>query len=158
MSRNITLSFALLAAIVCTASLAGASDVRPIVGPVILAKASPTATYIWDATAYLAQLSSDHVWGDGGLRATEATATAALAARASDVDSKDMSISVIYKRSGLGPSYGSATFADQQKLFELHVDRAFVEKGGPGLARSVAEGKQPQQIKITVIGALPDAQ
>jgi len=158
MSRTLAIPLVAFAAIIGTASLAEAADVRPIAGPVILAKAAPTATYLWDATAYLAQLANDHVWGDDGLRAAEATATAALAARASDVESKDMSISVIYKRSGLGPSYGSATFADQQKLFELHVDRAFVEKAGNGLARSVADGKQPAQIKITVIGALPEAQ
>jgi len=158
MSRYLALPLVAVAAIIVTASLAQAGDVRPISGPVILAKSEPTAAYIWDATSYIAQLSDNHVMGADALRAAEATAISALAARASDVTAKDMSISVIYKRSGLGPAYGSATFADQQRLFELYVDRAVAEKGGSGLARSVADGKQPPQIKITVTGALPAAQ
>jgi len=158
MARQLPITLAALVAIIGTVSLAKAADVRPIAGPVILARSEPTATYLWDATSYIAQLADDHVMGDDALRAAEATATAALAARASDVTSKDMSISVIYKRSGLGPAYGNATFADQQRLFELHVDRAFVGKGGAALARSVADGKQPPQIKITVTGTLPGAQ
>jgi hypothetical protein len=158
MSRPLALKLVALAAFTGTASAADAADVRPIAGPVILAKSEPTAAYIWDATSYIAQLSDDHVMGEGALRAAEATAISALAMRANDVTAKDMSISVIYKRSGLGPAYGSATFADQQRLFELHVDRAVVEKGGSGLARSVADGKQPPQIKLTITGALPEAQ
>jgi hypothetical protein len=155
MSRTLGIPLATLAAFIGAASLANAADVRPIAGPVILAKSEPMATYLWDATSYISQLADDHVMGDDALRAAEATATAALAARASDVTSKDMSISVIYKRSGLGPAYGSATFADQQRLFELHVDRAFVAKGGAALAQRVADGKVPPQIHVSVTGILP---
>jgi hypothetical protein len=158
MSRSSSVPLVAFAAFLNATTLAYAADVRALDGPVILAKAAPTATYIWDATAYVAQLSSDHILGDDGLRAAEATATAALAERAKDVDSKDMLITVIYKRTAAGASYGTATFADQQRLFELRVDREFVGKGGAALARSVADGKVPAQIKISVTGALPAAQ
>jgi hypothetical protein len=140
------------------ASGADAATVRPVEGSVILSKSGVTAEYLWDATTYVSDLVTDRLLGDDGLRATEATAIAALAQRSSSSTSKDMNISVVYKKPSSSAIYGTATFADQQRLVEISVPRALAAKNGLGLAQDVADGKTPPQVKITVIGELPPAQ
>jgi hypothetical protein len=127
-------------------------------GSVILSKSGVTAEYLWDATPYVSDLVTDRLLGDDGMRATEATAIVALAQRSASLTSKDMSISVSYKKPSSSAIYGTATFADQQRLVEITIPRALAAKNGLSLAQDVADGKTPSQVKITVIGELPPAQ
>src|ERR1700680_415833 len=125
-------------ALICTAILflslvaaALAGSIRPVAGPVILARSGAQSTYLWDASPYVAQLVTERNVDDAGMRAIEATAVTILRDKAASSRAKTLILRIVYTRSGaVSPVYGTLTFAGVEKLATLTAARDAIEKRG----------------------------
>jgi len=153
-----TLLCALLV-LVSSVGTAFADDVRPVAGPVILARSGVQATYLWDASPYVAKLVGDKDVGDAGLRTLEGTAVAVLRDKARTSRSKTLVLRVVYTRSGeVSPVYGTLTFNGVENLATLTAARDAIVKFGAAWNGEIAHGTTPANLKIAITGKLPPPQ
>jgi len=153
-------------ALICTVfvfvsaiGVARAESIRPVAGPVILARSGVQSTYLWDATPYVAQLVADKNVGDAGLRALEGTAVSVLRDKAASSHAKTLILRVVYTRSGeVSPVYGTLTFNGVEKLATLTAARDAIVKYGAAWAQDVADGRIPRELKVAISGKLPPSQ
>lgn len=144
---------------VSTVSVAMAGTIRPVAGPVILARSGVQSTYLWDASPYVTQLVADRDVGDAGMRTLEGTAVSVLRAKAASSRAKILILHVVYTHSGaVSPVYGTLTFNGIEKLVTLTVARDVVIKRGAAWAQDVADGKIPHDLKVEITGKLPPPQ
>ena len=133
-----------------------ADSVRPAVGPVILARSGIQATYLWDASPYVAQLVVESNVGDTGLRALEGTAVSVLRDKAILSHAKILILRVVYTRSGaVSPVYKTLTFEGVEKLAVLSVAREAVVQHGAAWPQDVEDGRIPPDLKVEITGKLP---
>lgn len=132
-----------------------AASVRPVEGPIILARGGVTPMYIWDASNYVVHLVSDRDLGKQGLRDIEASAVTALAQKTANASAKNVMLSVVYKPLAATSIYGKATFAGQKKLILIRADRKSLEKNAGADASRILAGKVPADIHMQVLGNLP---
>jgi hypothetical protein len=154
--RAILCSILLLASSV---DIASADPIRPVLGPVILARTGVQSTYLWDATPYVTQLVADKDLGDTGMRALLGTAMSVIRLKAQTSHSKTLSLRVVYTRSGaVSPAYGTLTFNGVEKVATLTASRDSILKLGAGWAQEVADGKNPHGLAVEITGKLPPPQ
>ena len=146
-------------ALICTVfvfvsaiGVAIAGSIRPVAGPVILARSGVQSTYLWDASPYVAQLVADKNVGDAGLRALEGTAVSVLRDKATSSHAKTLIMRVVYTRSG------EVTFNGVEKLATLTAARDIIVKYGAAWAQDVTDGKIPRELKVDISGKLPPPQ
>jgi hypothetical protein len=146
--------------LVATCFAVGAAEpIRPVAGPVILARSGVQATYLWDATPYVAQLVSEKDVGDTGLRALLGTAASVLRQKAPSSHAKTMTLRIVYTRSGdVSPVYGTLTFNGVEKVATLIASRDAILKHGAAWAQELAAGKKTPDLKVEITGKLPPAQ
>jgi hypothetical protein len=144
-----------LALLLANGSVALADSVRPVQGPLILAKSGDHAEFLWDATKYVTSLVSDNVLGDAGMHALEASAMSGLADKATTSQATTLTIAVSYKPVGANSIYGKPTFGAAQKLCTITVSKADVVKNGTAWAQSLADGKVPPGVELQATGSLP---
>ena len=146
---------------VCLASSATAvlaEGVRPPQGPVILAKGGATPEYLWNATAYVAQMTTDKLFGDPAVHALEATAVTVLADKAKTSEAAVVSMQVIYAKTGeVSPIYRAATFTGMEHVFVVSAPRADLAKHAAEWSQQVARGQVPAGLKLDLTGKLPPA-
>lgn len=152
--RLLTVLFG-LSLTLASGGVAFADSVRPVQGPVILARSGDHAEFLWDATKYVTTLVSDNVLGDAGMRALEGSAISALADKAPTSQASTLTISVFYKPLGANSIYGKPTFGAAQKLFTMTAPRADLMKNGAAWALNVGDGKVPTGVDLEVTGKLP---
>ncbi len=141
------------------ASAAFAAQVRPVRGPVILARSGATSTYLWDASPYVAQLVSEKNLGDVAMRALEGTAVSVLREKAKSSHSKMLLLRIVYTRSGaVSPAYGTLTFNGVEKLATVTAARDAILKKGSAWPQNVTDGKIPRELKLEITGNLPPQQ
>jgi len=146
------------ALVVASATLARASDVpvRPLEGPVVLARAGSDAQYLWNASTYVAHLLADKLGDAPGLHALEATALSALAERTRASDAATVRIKVVYAKTGaVSPVYGTATFTGMENVVTLSASRTELVKHADQWARDVSAGRVPPGLDVRVTGTLP---
>jgi hypothetical protein len=142
-----------------TFSVAMAGSIRPVAGPVILARSGVQSTYLWDASPYVTRLVADRNVGDAGMRTLEGTAVSVLRDKAASSHAKILVLHVVYTHSGaVSPVYGTLTFNGVEKLVTLTVARDAVIKRGAAWAQAVADGKIPHDLKVEITGKLPPPQ
>lgn len=151
------ISTTLLGVVAICGAIALAAQVRPIQGAVILARGGSAASYIWDATPYVTQLTSDKMLGSSGMRALEATAVSALSLKAKTSRSATVALTIVYRRLSPMSIYGRPVFSGQEKLAIVTLPRADAAKHGAAWAQGLADGKVPAQVKIKIVGKLPAA-
>jgi hypothetical protein len=133
-----------------------AAPLRPLEGPIILAKAGSSPLYLWNATLYVAHLVSDKALGDDGLHALEATAVDALGSHVSASSAKMVSLEVVYARTGaVSPVYNAPTFTGMEKVLTISVPCAALVRDRASWSQALASGKIPPGVRIDVTGKLP---
>jgi hypothetical protein len=138
---------------------ASADAIRPVLGPVILARTGVQSTYLWDATPYVTQLVVDNDLGDTGLRALLGTAMSVLQQKAPLSHAKTLILRVVYTRSGaVSPVYGTLTFDGVEKVTTLTASRDAILKIGAPWAQDLANGTTPHDLKVEITGKLPPPQ
>jgi hypothetical protein len=145
------------AIVLLSAALALAEPVRPLNGPVIVARESAgDARLIWDATAYVTQLVSEKIGGERGLHALEATALRALAEKGKSLPATTLTLSVTYAKTGaVSPVYGSATFAGFEPVVTIVAKRAALARHAAAWSAQLANGTVPPGVTVSVTGQLP---
>lgn len=152
-NRALVLSLAIAAGAVLPAV---ASEVRPVDGAFVLARTGVSASYLWNATPFVARLVADKVLGDEGMRAIEATAIETLAERASRSSAKTLVLKVVYERTGaVSAVYGTPTFSGLENVLTLSADRAALEKNRAAWTKGVQDGGAPKGLTVSVTGKLP---
>lgn len=143
--------------VLLSGAFALAEPVRPVTGPVIVARESAgEARLIWDATAYVTQLVSEKIGGERGLHALEATALRALAEKGKTLAATTLTLSVTYAKSGaVSPVYGSATFAGFEPVVTIAVKRAALAQHAAAWSEQLANGTVPRGLTVSVTGQLP---
>ncbi len=156
--KPVVACFAIAAALLAAPALA--AQVRPLQGNVIMAKSTPAAAlYVWNATPYVTQLVGDKLLGDPGMRAIEATALKALVAKAKGVHATELSIHVLYEKTGaVSPVYGTPTFMGMEKVATLRATRKRLLASGASWVDAVAAGTTPPGLTVEVTGKLPPPQ
>lgn len=151
--RALVLSLAIAAG---AAIPALASDVRPLDGAFVLARTGVSASYLWNATPFVAKLVADKVLGDAGMRAIEATAIDTLAERAVRSSAKTLVLKVVYERTGsVSAVYGTPTFAGLENVLTLSADRAALLKNRAVWTKAVQDGSAAKGLAVSVTGKLP---
>ncbi|HEY5096204.1 MAG TPA: hypothetical protein VII69_13915 [Candidatus Eremiobacteraceae bacterium] len=136
-----------------------ADPVRPVAGPVILARSGVQSTYLWEASPYVAKLVDDKNVGDAGLRTLEGTAVSVLRDKAVSSHSKTLILRVVYTRSGaVSPVYGTLTFNGVENLATLTAARDAIIKFGAVWNEEIANGTIPHNLKVAITGKLPPPQ
>ncbi len=133
------------------------STVRPLAGQVIEARANALQTvYLWDATPYVIGLVHDHLTGSAGLTALEETAVQALYNRSRNAHSKNLTIRVLYQKTGaVNPVYGNLTFAGIERVFTLSAARSAVAAYSNEWVNTLGKGRIPAGLQIQITGKLP---
>ncbi len=153
---------AILCSVLLVAScldLAIADPIRPVIGPVILARTGVQSTYLWDATPYVTQLVADKDVGDSGMHALLGTAMSAMLQEAPASHAMTLTLRVVYTRSGdVSPVYGTLTFNGVEKVATLTASRGAIMKFGAVWAQDLANGKFPHDFKVEITGKLPPPQ
>jgi hypothetical protein len=159
MSSVVTNGAVLAVCFALTAAAAPAEDIRPVQGPVILAKAGASAEYLWNATAFVAQMTTDKLFGDDAVHALESTAVVALADKSKTSAAASVSIKVIYAKTGeVSPVYRAATFTGMENVFTITAPRADLAKHAAEWSQQIAHGHVPAAVKLNLTGKLPPAQ
>lgn len=138
-------------------SVASAGPLPPMAGTVIVAQTTADGAHvIWDATPYVAQLVSDKVGGEAGMRAVEATALQALAEKSKDLSGTTLTLSVTYARTGaVSPVYKTATFAGFEQLLTIVAKRSALAEHAAAWKTQLAKGTVPRGLTVSVTGKLP---
>jgi hypothetical protein len=151
----LTAGIALSSASACFAT-ESPPPLRLVSGPVILTRAGSIASFLWDATPYVAGLVEDRILGEQGTHTLEASALSALASSAASVTAPDLSLKVVYSRTGaVSTAYGGATFAGVEPVLTVSVRRADLAKHAVEWERQLLDGVVPSAVKISVTGNLP---
>ena len=153
--------FAFCAAIAFSISSgAAASETALPQGAVTLAKTTPDALLIWDATPAVAALRKARTDPRVGLAQLEAGAMSiALARAASLTHSTNVSVRVLYEMTGdVSPVYHSATFEGVERLLTVTATRSDILANGAAYAEQLERGTIPAAVKVSISGALPPQQ
>lgn len=149
-----------LAIVIASSTAASASQVRPLLGPIIMARSGAASLYLWNATSYVTQLVSDKIFDQQGLHALEETALSEMADRAKNNRSANtVSIKVFYAKTGaVNPAYGSATFVGMENVVTITAPRANLVRNSEAWISQISSGEVPSEVKIDITGKLPPRQ
>lgn len=121
-----------------------------------MARSGSAATYIWNATPYVAKLVADQHFGDRGIQDLEETALQVLVAKAPLSHAQTMSVKIVYERNGsVSPVYGTPTFAGIEAVATLSAKRADLLRNSNVWQQSLSKGAVPSGLTIAVTGKLP---
>ena len=147
--------------LICAGSArADAPAVRPVIGAVIVTRTTPAeATVLWDATSYVAQLVSEQITDERGMRAIEATGLRALAEKGKGLAAPALTLKVTYAKTGaVSPVYRSETFAGFEPVVTIFAKRVALEQHADAWSTQLANGTIPKGVRVSVTGKLPPAQ
>lgn len=151
-----TVCSAVFAASTVGAAAAGETAVRPVEGPVLLARAGTDAQYLWNASLYVTHLLADKQGGSDGIHALEATAISALADKSRASQATTVRIKVVYAKTGdVSPVYGTATFTGMEDVLTLSAARSDLAKHAAEWTQQLAAGHVPAHLKVDMTGTLP---
>lgn len=149
-----SIGLALVLILLCAPSAARA-DTLPK-GTVVLAKTSPDALLIWDASPELADMIAAKQPDDQILKTLEADALTILAERAKSLSSGNIALRVVYQRSGaVSPAYGAPTFAGVERLFIMEAKRTDVAPQESAWRSALQSGSTAHGLTVTMTGKLP---
>lgn len=146
--------FLLMGSLGLTAVSSAASAVRPVQGPVILARGGSSAMYIWDASSYAADLIKQRVVGDAAIENVEATAASVLADKARSSSAKTLTLMVFYKPLSAASIYGKPVFGAKHKLLSLSGAASALRANGGKYAEGLLQGKRFPDLHVSVFGKI----
>jgi hypothetical protein len=127
-------------------------------GKVTLARATPDALIIWDATPAVVEITNvSKTPAEQALRSLESRAMTIAAGMAPQLTSANqISVRVVYLKLGaVNPMYRAAELAGVERVFSIGASRGDVLKHGQEWATLLASGKVPDGVSLTMTGELP---
>jgi hypothetical protein len=147
---------ALIAALLVTTSSIARVDGMPQ-GTVTLTKARGDALVVWDATDELASLVSAKSTRKATLERLASDAALIYGDRAPALKktARSLMVLVLYTKTGaISPTYHTATFEGVERLLSVKAQTADY-KHAAQWSQSLAAGKTPAGVSLTIIGQLP---
>jgi hypothetical protein len=128
-------------------------------GVVVVARRTPSALLIWDASAAVGDLMVARQSGEDGMRALEADAVDVLAQHASSLAAARIAVRVQYVATGVvGAAYNAETFAQATTLMTVSADRTAVLNHASTWRTAVLAGHPPAGLTIERTGVFPTPQ
>ncbi len=144
----------IIAVAVLHGSIAVAADAPA--GLVVVARRSPTALLIWDASQAVGTLVVARTSPDASRRSLEADGIRILADRAPRFHTRQIDLRVQYAPVGVeGVAYQASTFANATPVLVLHADRSALISHADAWIADVGAGRQPRGLTVDTVGALP---
>ena len=146
---------ALVAAVLATTLLTARTEAMPQ-GTITLTKARGDALVVWDATDELASLISTKPTRKATLERLASDAALIYGDRAPALkNARSLTVLVLYTKTGaISPTYHTATFEGVERLLSVKAQTADY-KHATQWSQSLAAGKTPAGLSLTIIGQLP---
>ena len=125
-------------------------------GSIVLAKTSPSALLIWDASPVVADLVADKTPDSQALRLLTADAIELLHERAASLTAKTVELRVVYTRSGaISPAYGAPTFAGVERVMVIDASRADALARADQWKKAARDGAPTPGLTVKITGSMP---
>jgi hypothetical protein len=145
-------------ALACSTFGVARADTPPP-GIVVVARSTPVALLIWDASSAVGDLVVARRTGEEGMRALESDGVSILAARAQQLHAQNVELHIQYAATGVaGAAYQASTFADATQLLVLTAPRALIATRARIWRDAIAAHRTPDGLGVRVVGAFPQAQ